>query len=445
MVHYFFPEIYPDEILYSSLGRFHACVGSGSRRATSVALFGHLGRATSLELPRNVALIYDRWIKYREYTLEEFANYTTLLPYYLAFSSSEVRKSVLSAILSNNEYLHLRLGLSGYGVGRPSFMRFCCACHRSMSSTFGERYWRRAHQLPGALVCVEHGLPLRCSSVGLPFTGRYDYHVIDDATCPPDAPAVFDARNDQLAKLLAEVAEASVGILKQPPPPRTLEEAGMQLQIRAERAGYRRPGSTLLLARLTSDFMREYGSALPLLGIRRPDVGRSNWLREMLPPQRSQFHPLQHIVVSCFLAKQECSLASRARRSPSIFGEGPWPCYNPLCPDVGRSVINDAKWDLQKRRIVGKFSCLCGFTYTRSIQPTGKLGPPRFRSLGPPLQTLLRKWVADGLSCFSIGKRMGLSAKTVERAARAMGVAVPESPRKRKAAASLALAAVLAS
>lgn len=437
MARYYFPEIYPDEILYSALGRFHTCVGSGSRRATSVALFGHLGRATSLELPRNVSSIYDRWVKGRGLTFEEFANGTTLLPYYLDFSSSEIRASSLSAVWSNSDYLHLRLGLSGYGVSRPSSMRFCSACHHSMDSMFGERYWRRAHQLPGVLVCVEHALPLRCSSVGLPLTGRYDYHVVDDDTCPPDAPAVFDPKDDSLAKLLAEIADVSVEILKQPPPPRTLEEAALELRTRAEKAGYRRPGSTLLLARLTDAFMAEYGSALPFLGIRRPDVGRSNWLREMLPPQRSQVHPLQHIVMRCFLAKEERRSGSRIRRSPPEFGEGPWPCHNPLCPDVGRSVIINAKWHLQKRRVVGKFSCLCGYTYTLSIQPTGELGPPRFRAFGPPLQALLRKWIADGLSCFSIGRRMGLSARTVERAARLMGVAVPTSSRKRKAAASL--------
>jgi hypothetical protein len=123
--------------------------------------------------------------------------------------------------LKNGELklLHLYLGqVNASTVSLCPYVRFCRLCAFSDQTNYGETYWRRAHQLPGALICTKHKEVLKLSRAKMFPT---DSEYFQDATASINSETSRDCAqfSSQEFELAADIAARCVQLLRLSPTP----------------------------------------------------------------------------------------------------------------------------------------------------------------------------------------------------------------------------------
>lgn len=162
-------------------------------------------------------------------------------------------------------------------------------------------------------------------------------------------------------------------------------------------------------------------------------------------------HPLRHLLLmrmlghsaeSFFTACDE-GISHRVRASLNPFGEGPWPCLNPVCRSFRHKTIKTCHLTHQKyaarhknpdRSLVAAFSCACGFTYCRRELDLPSLGQNDYsflRSFGHVWEkTLTLLWADRSVSLTRIAKLLGTNIHTIKRQAARLNLVFPRSGTK---------------
>lgn len=154
------PTLLPDETLYSICVRIHRLSGNTQPTTTSEQLFGSKSAMFNVLAPRELGH-FEISTGARYGTATELFDSLTLAPYFLSFRSDRERLSARKAATLGSKLRYVRaLGLPRSGGARFMPLSHCPACTERDTSVFGARHWRRTHQLPGVLVCPDHGEPL---------------------------------------------------------------------------------------------------------------------------------------------------------------------------------------------------------------------------------------------------------------------------------------------
>ena len=124
-------------------------------------------------------------------------------------------------------------------------------------------------------------------------------------------------------------------------------------------------------------------------------------------------HPLQHVIFGTFLD------ACPPRTAP--FGEGPWHCPNPIAGHQGEPTIRNVEEQRIRRIVTAMFRCDCGYAYTRSVHPDGRLGNPRFKEYGPLLGPYPTRLVKDGTTLRGAAATLNLHTRSELRRQRGWG------------------------
>lgn len=415
----YFPAIYPGELLYSVLARYHRHTGAPSSIHTMEALFGRRLVVASLDLPGHLQVLAGQISAGTGWTAERIADELTLLPYYTAFQPSTVRRLARNAMLrGQTDGLMTRLGMAAFRVERITRLRFCSTCLLKMQALYGEFYWRRDHQLPGVLVCPDHGCSLQVSTVSLTVGGRHVYVAADRKTCPCDARVLVCDLDQEVISNLQRLAQASRSLLENPGPAKSHREWTQYYRQGVRRAGLAYSAHRVDQQRLQDQFHRHHTNVLAQLPEQLLSHGSCrNWLPAIVRKHRKAFHPLHHLLLQDFLDHQE--------EHSCPFGPGPWPCLNPLAEHKGRLKISRITLHRNRGHQVGVFQCDCGYAYTRShVQGDKALGPPRFRNYGPMLAPTLSELVLRKHSLRAVARSLELDPKTVVRLAGELGIAM---------------------
>lgn len=398
----YFPEPYRDELLYSLLARYHRHVGSSSPKQTLADLFDNRNTVASLDMQGQLGRLAANLPSSWDMTPERLAVEFTLVPYYLAFQPMTVRKQVLRALIGGpTSGLHLFLGLAT-AASRVRELRFCPACVREMEELHGEPYWRRAHQLPGALICPDHALVLRASGVPPVLGNRHAFIAATRAACAKGrevAPASMVNH-----ETLLSVTRACRDVLQSAPQAWSGEEWAGYYRNRLFQAGLSSACGRVNQQRLEERFRMHIGDALkPLLA----DIGVADiaWLVALTRRRHRALHPLFHILLQEFLQSLETT---------KPFGAGPWPCLNPLSDHHGKHLIEDMTSHRNRGRVVGVFECACGYAYTRNVDPTsGYLSRPRPLRFGLEFDRQLQQMVDDHVGIRQAARRLHVDTRTV--------------------------------
>lgn len=159
----YFPEIYPDELVYSLFCRYYVHSGYSTHKAVldellykrcnnpSKEFLGHLNADTQKQMQK----IYPIKSLILEHTM--FSQYGRFIPleqkkkamYHLEFDFCDTH--YLFTILPREE--------------TDLFMKYCPLCADEDRKQYGETYWHRKHQIRGVTVCYKHGCMLENSSV----------------------------------------------------------------------------------------------------------------------------------------------------------------------------------------------------------------------------------------------------------------------------------------
>jgi hypothetical protein len=416
----YFPAVYPGELLYSVLGRYHRHVGLPGPMCTLESLFGNRKVIAAFDLQGHLQALADRIPPERKLTAELMIDMLTLCPYFTGFEPPSLQVNVRQAMMCGVvENLHIRLGLTAFRVERINRLRFCLECTRDMIANHGELYWRRDHQLPSVLVCPEHGCSLLESTVSFSQFSRHEFIAATPENCPRYARPVVLMMDELQMRHLHRLACLSSDLLDTQPKPRTFGGWTAFYRSQMLETGLTRSAYTMDQQRLDQEFRKFYGRTLELLPhVMDGSKFTGDWLAAMVRKHRKANHPLYHLLMQDFLAQRN--------RHISPFGTGPWSCLNPLVRHYLKDSIKRIKQHSNHGKTVGVFACACGYTYTRFYDAANdKLGLPRFLHYGPLLEPALNKLIADGASLRKTGRALQLDPKTVVRLARELSIAIP--------------------
>lgn len=162
-----------------------------------------------------------------------------------------------------------------------------------------------------------------------------------------------------------------------------------------------------------------------------------NWLVRLVRAPDNAQHPLYHLLFIHFLGyTADAFFRLPAERKP--FGEGPWPCLNPVSDHYQQPQIQECHIVYSREkggRPVGTFACTCGFVYSRT--GPDRSADDRFRlekvkSFGPVWErTLQQLWEDPTVSLRKTARQLGVDPLTVKRHAVRLGLSLSR-PRSRK-------------
>lgn len=160
----FFPDIYPDELVYSLFARYHVCSGNISFKATAEELFAHKNIIPSPEFFVPLTQEAYRAVT-RSKSGEAIISGHTMLPYYTRFLPLERRQAAFHRLQTMDRTFYDALYIRQKKTKGRKYMRYCPICAAQDRNQYGETYWHRKHQLTEVDICLRHNCRLENSTV----------------------------------------------------------------------------------------------------------------------------------------------------------------------------------------------------------------------------------------------------------------------------------------
>ncbi len=354
------------------------------------------------------------------YTVDRLINGHTLFPLYAPFLPLERRHRLYDQMMSGNgTALYARLGMLTSHIPPHQWMRFCPGCVKSDRELFGETYWHRLHQAPGVEVCPTHATFLE-NSMAARQSGKRPFISAEDAVFPAQPRSALE---DPSCQFMMDVAQCIDQLLRcnytSPEQPFFRQQ---YLALLGQHGFITIKGSLRVVEFLKglTDYYSPSFLSLLHCELNRTKHIEAEWPAR-LPFARRPQHPLHHILVIRFLGAKIDAFFNSPFHLPRPFGEGPWPCLNPVCQEYWTLCIagNSIRANSSKDRPVGLFACpSCGFTYSRvgpDHSPEDIFRRDRIPSYGRLWQMKLCEWWLDPvMSTEHIAHCLGVDFRTVK-------------------------------
>jgi hypothetical protein len=434
----FFPEMWPDELLYSVLARYRRCLRYPSEQSVMTDLFGSPTLRAAASFPSHLDRLIERLPQGHGYTADGLIRDHTLLPYYERFLSPGTRARVRETMRGQRGgRVAMLLGIVGRGAGVKRGLHYCPECVLRDRAERSEPYWRRVHQVPAAVVCPWHECLLVGCGVRPAEAGRC-YHALEDAVHGLPAAPAFPPADEAL---LLDLARDALWLLGG-------SDNALETDLRAAyrgrlaAGGWMRSGGHVRFGDLHAAFVERFSpDLLATLGCAAPRQEGDNWLGRLLRRSTDAQPPLHHMLLIRFLgASAEEFLGTSPGRTPPPPVSGPTVpqaggrgsrtacerglCLNPVCPrQAGLAEISGcACGDLDA--LVRTRCPACGFA--AAFRP-GSPARRRVLDYGPAWERRLGKLAADpACSLDEIARTLGVARDTALRQARRLEVARPE-------------------
>ena len=158
----YFPQIYPDELLYSQLARYYYKSGYMAYIFAAEDLFESRWVRPDIEFVNSYTQnAYGAITK--NLPLYEVIIKHTMFPYYGRFLDKERRNKAFSALVNmQGGYRNL---LAIPKMNKARYLRYCPLCLNEDRQKYGETYWHRIHQMIGVDACPIHFCSLINSDV----------------------------------------------------------------------------------------------------------------------------------------------------------------------------------------------------------------------------------------------------------------------------------------
>lgn len=427
----FFPEPFPSEILYSVFSRVQDRLQVPHAATLARALYGYV-RGLAVDMPTHLGDFLDRLPPGHQYAVDRLINYHTMFPYYARFLPPGRAKELRGGMIQLSGFR------GGFSEGNalnfprlPAYFRYCPECAVQDTDIYGEAYWHRDHQVPGVEVCWKHRVFLEDSKVmttgNIPrFTSLGSTPYVTSAQ-----PIVIGKRIDDL---LLNVAEDVHWLLENPVTHWELSEIRKRYitLLKDRELSTNRVRWPELLTTVGDfypvDFLDRVGCALS---------GKLNslWLVRLLGTGVKFRSPIWHILLMRLLGRSAeqffTETAASIDQQQLPFGAGPWPCLNPASDHYHTFCVNKHKLNSKKSKVVGTFTCDCGFVYRRrgpDKEATDQFRCDQVVAYGPKWEAALNAmWSDSSLSLTSIGKRLGRTRSGLWRIAFNLGLPAKET------------------
>jgi hypothetical protein len=368
-----FPNLLPDELLYSVCARYSDRVRYPSPYEVKLDLFGSGTTPCVVDLPSHLNHLVAALPPGHPITVDTLIQQHTLLPFYAPFLTPERHDKIRAKMYSDNGWNILMLaGIIGRRIPFPSWLRFCPICVRVDRERFGECYWHRLHQVPGVEVCPEHEVLLQNSCVRSRNAKDGQSFISAEAVLGSLLIEITEITHPY-KELLLRVARDVVWLLQQdvPTDPQGLHNRYIQLLASL---GYARHNGRLQSRKLVLAVKEHYSFAeLSLFNSEINEGVKAPWPVRAVGTSKETCHPIQHLLLTHFLgctAEEFFTLSTKIKP----FGEAPWPCLNPVCQYFRVPKINSCniRYIGRQNTLMGSFACECGFEYNRKGPDTGQ-------------------------------------------------------------------------
>lgn len=298
-----YPWLYNDEILYSYIARYHIWSGNTSPKATLKEVLGTTNALAVVDLPCRIGRLLSNTTIGMDG--ESLVLRATLFPYYTSFQTLDTSKLVLKWMLgSESKAIHMKLGVMAGGVATPKYLRFCPMCYEADRDALGEPYWHRIHQIPGVIICPQHGSLLRDSRVNYSGVRSNEFSACNEDTCCCAGDEIILSNFEY--SIAKNIAKDIQWLLDNYQEVRALYESEGDFRHLYLYWLYMRELATdsgrIHTVELIKSFRTYYHEKILLLFESNvSDEDPNNWLVSIARKHRKVFHPIRHLLVMRFL------------------------------------------------------------------------------------------------------------------------------------------------
>lgn len=364
----FLPRIYPNELLYSFVARFHLYMFNRSPKYTSVELFGHPMQLAVPDLPTNIGAFHNNTNKFLGKEIGDLINDHTFFYFYTNFKTLKQRSSVKNIMINGDKKgaVHMTTGVMAYEIKDKQYFHHCSECVVEDLKNIGETYWHLEHQIPGVFICSKHDVLLKKTNVPFRSKERNLFHpaIIKGVLVP-----CLDIINEETFEKLRSISLQCV-LLAKKQFNFDIENLQEKYKILLKKKGFTsKKGKIINQKELAKQFQNFYGNEI--LKIMQASVCYENsscWLKNITRKHRKSFHPIHHILIIHFLGETLETIERVCDEGYYPFGEGPFPCLNKAASHFGELIIPSVEVTVcsKTKRTIGIFRCDCGFHYTRN-------------------------------------------------------------------------------
>lgn len=157
----FMPELYPDELVYSWLARYHVRSGHGNFKQTKKeTLNTDISKRISMEyLNAYTDDFYNIINKYD--SIEDIITNHTMFNVYTKFFSSVEKKMIIENLLHHKKIIRLKK----YSKQDNSTIKYCPLCAKEDRKKYGETYWHILWLIDGVNTCPIHKCSMNSTNI----------------------------------------------------------------------------------------------------------------------------------------------------------------------------------------------------------------------------------------------------------------------------------------
>jgi len=362
----FSPRLYPNELFYSFVARYHEYSLNQSPKYTSQELFGHEIQLAVPDLPINLSIVSKQLNIFMRVGVNALIQDHTFFYFYTNFITADKKGTVKDAMASRNHRgaVHMITGVMASGIKEKSFFNYCLECHKEDLKVNGETYWHLPHQLPGVFVCPKHDTVLYESNV--PFRSKNRNMFIPAINASYIRPCI-EIKEQKSWAIYYSLAKQCT-LLSRKDFNFDIQRIQEIYKILLRKKGYLSTSGYVNQKLLAQNFISFYGEEVLKACQSTVHYEESScWLKALTRKHRKAFHPIRHLLFIHFLGESLESIHLVKCQKNNPFGNGPYFCLNKAAEHYGKPVISDIAITICSRtkQKIGTFRCECGFHYTK--------------------------------------------------------------------------------
>ncbi|MEK4231082.1 TnsD family transposase [Solibacillus sp. FSL H8-0538] len=416
----YFPNLYPDELLYSGFARYHDHSGNISSKQTMKELFGNMSSVAVVDFPNNLESFYKNIAHFNPPSIADLITNHTMYNYYTAFQSDMMKSRALNYITNGGKpgAIHMFLGIAASTIKNWHYLRFCSSCVQQDREQYGEAYWHMSHQLPKVFYCHLHQELLHDSTIE--FRNPHKHEFISAEKAELSAPHLVTVFSPKLEQELKKLSDESINLIHYAQDSR-IKDLTQIYKYLMQVNGYANHFGKVHQQYFTQQFKKFYGEEfLTLVDCNFDKHSDTSWLRNIVRKHRKAFHPVQHLLLLQFLNISFEDLGKYVGKKYEPFGKAPYYCLNPAADHYKKRVISKVAITTctDTRKPVGTFSCDCGFVYSRrgpDVDKSDALKVGRIKNFGSVWQAKLNQLTTSGLNYYRIAQVLECDYATVKK------------------------------
>lgn len=357
----FLPKIFPDELFYSWVVRYHKYSGTGSPKRTMQELFDKKSGSLSIHFPINIEFLVKQISNDFLMTANDIIDKHTIFPYLRVFMTQEEIDKKIESMRHGSEYIKNEVIINAQNLFDINVFKICPECYKEDKEIFGEAYIHRSHQIPGAFICMKHmqyfvnfEIPSNLSEREFVDINQYK---ID-----------FKNKNKKITSEILSISEDMNYLLNLNTKNLNFNVISHKYNILLEKHLYKSK-SIIYRSKVMVDLINHYSKDfLESLKTIKADNESSKWIKYVTKDLNKRVNPVRHLLLMRFLAGSVEKFINY-EGSGNPFGEGPWPCLNPVSNHYKKMLIENCSVNKCTNKITAVFKCnKCGFTYTRKLK-----------------------------------------------------------------------------